>query len=851
MKVRISGTPTKRVRISGTPMTGIGTQGPAATPNATMMAMGGSNYVPGGPGGYGNQQKGHGYALDLKRMQEGGPTRDMSAVAPIQYPEQDTEWRNGMMRGRMATADAMGNTAAHRMVQNYPPTYTFTGREQMPSWGEQQGPPAGATGTHFLSSMGDYAVPFIQEGKNGKLKYKPNASFRDKEAMRFNNDGDAEYFANHYKEVAPMMREQEYQKGGKFATGGYANAGASRGYGMQQGNDSYALNRFWSSPAGYPGATSQVDPFARVGTVLPESKTGGDINAEKNERILGDFDQDGQLELMNVGGPSHAEGGKDVDVPSHSFVFSDTKDLKIKDPGILAMFGMAPKRGGYTPADIAKKYDLNKYKAVTSNPNADDYASKTAQLMSDNYTAKLSKLAQVQEQMKGQMGMEHHDPNFGQQPAMSKYGGVPRFDGGGQFRFDQWPSADVTEQQRWQMANKPNSVAMATNPAFPGMPDAGRYDDGIYGYRTKMVNGMNEDAVTNPYGQSVQRPQEQIDRLPQSTDVVLPEAQQMSYVNVPDGPDFGTGKNKGKGRKWNGASVDPNFYGNLQNALQIANLRKFQPYEPVPQAVIPDTVFMDPTRAIAAQQEEARSGSDADQGNANPQAARAMSLVRQGIAGKQAADTIGQYHNQNVQIANQANERAASITNDLLSKQANRLSELNKAGFLADRDYQREMGKLQAENVNRYQKQHDNAVKTTWLNKTSPYFNINPVTQMPDFKSADAQAKYLNTLNGVSASSTGNEYQDFANDLKSIKAAGITDPAEVAMAVKHLESKRSNATYDAMGRLKQFRESGYENPEGDRPPYQRKTGGAVKGPLMKMGGTIDLYNKSKLAKFMK
>jgi len=137
----------------------------------------------------------------------------------------DDDWRTGMMKSKMATADAMGNTAAHRMVQNYPQSYTFTGKEQAPSWSNEEMPPAGSIGTHYMASMGKYAVPLIQQKGKG-LQYNSKASSKDKEAMKFNNEADAEYFAEHYKYVAPMMRATEqYANGGymKMDAGGFSN----------------------------------------------------------------------------------------------------------------------------------------------------------------------------------------------------------------------------------------------------------------------------------------------------------------------------------------------------------------------------------------------------------------------------------------------------------------------------------------------------------------------------------------------------------------------------------------------------------------------------------------------------
>ena len=115
----------------------------------------------------------------------------------------------GMMKARMAIAAQMGNTSAQRMTSVSPKTYQFTGNEQIN--GENIGVPKGEVGTHFMASMDEYAVPFIQE-RNNKLQFISNPRYNDAESMRFESPEDAEYFAEHYKDIAPMMQS--------FATGG-------------------------------------------------------------------------------------------------------------------------------------------------------------------------------------------------------------------------------------------------------------------------------------------------------------------------------------------------------------------------------------------------------------------------------------------------------------------------------------------------------------------------------------------------------------------------------------------------------------------------------------------------------
>jgi hypothetical protein len=134
-------------------------------------------------------------------------------------------------------------------------------------------------------------------------------------------------------------------------------------------------------------------------TIGPVPRSMANIEAEQGETIYGDLDGDGGMEHMNIGGKRHSKGGTPLNAPDGSFIFSDTKKMKIKDPMILKMFGGGTK--SVTPAQLAKKYNINKYKAIMEDPNADQLSKSTAQLMVKNYESKLANLALVQESMKG------------------------------------------------------------------------------------------------------------------------------------------------------------------------------------------------------------------------------------------------------------------------------------------------------------------------------------------------------------------------------------------------------------------------------------------------------------------
>jgi hypothetical protein len=192
------------------------------------------------------------------------------------------------------------------------------------------------------------------------------------------------------------------------------------------------------------------------------------LEAEKDE-IAMIPDKGGIPSTFIIGGKRHHSGGTPLFLPSDSFIFSDTAKMRIKDPTILAQFGMPPKKGGYTPAEIAKKYDTSKYKKILADPNTDDLQRETAELMIANNNLKLAKLAIYQESMKGfpqgmpQVGMPYLE-EMGVDPAqfvqenpgqgddetaeadnMSRFGG-PHYIGGGSTKFNEFsPNAGAAD----------------------------------------------------------------------------------------------------------------------------------------------------------------------------------------------------------------------------------------------------------------------------------------------------------------------------------------------------------------------------------------------------------------------
>jgi hypothetical protein len=191
---------------------------------------------------------------------------------------------------------------------------------------------------------------------------------------------------------------------------------------------------------------------------LPESEDP-DIIVEKQEQIIGDFDGDGKQELMGVNTGTHDSGDdQGVSVPDGSFVYSDTKELTIDQPrgvmsngvdadeykkggkvkkskkvtheGLLYGYKDFGATGPATPAQLAKKYDLQKMSAIMDDPKKDHLAKKTANLMYGNYMNKLTQLADTQEAMKAAKKAKE------QRARMEMGGFAPEMQGGGTARID-------------------------------------------------------------------------------------------------------------------------------------------------------------------------------------------------------------------------------------------------------------------------------------------------------------------------------------------------------------------------------------------------------------------------------
>ena len=244
-----------------------------------------------------------------------------------------------------------------------------------------------------------------------------------------------------YNKIAQMGGEMKRKvKITSLPQAGYGGTQDAKAVNQLYGNSAYMMNMF-------NGAT-KGEPQEQYGQTLgPDPRSISVLEAEKGETLVRKGTNSTIPEFFKIGGKRHSEGGTplagDKATPD-SFIYSDTKAMKIKDPAILESFGFAAKKGGYTPAQISKKFDLNNKDLREGLYSENDpLRKKTSVMMADNYISNLGKLALVQESQKGfpqgvpQIAVPYMDkvgldpaqflpPSLEEGMTMAMYGGIPK-----------------------------------------------------------------------------------------------------------------------------------------------------------------------------------------------------------------------------------------------------------------------------------------------------------------------------------------------------------------------------------------------------------------------------------------
>ena len=154
----------------------------------------------------------------------------------------------------------------------------------------------------------------------------------------------------------------------------------------------------------------------------------------------------------------------------------------------------------------------------------------------------------------------------------------------------------------------------------------------------------------------------------------------------------------------------------------LASIKKYMPWEARVDLEEPRPTFLDPTRELGAQSEQANIASQASASFAGAQGLGARNAATQGNAAAQAANTLSNINNQNVNIANQFEGTQVGIRNQesMLNQQmANRVFDKNT---IANQQF--DNAKLQGrQNLrNAYNTAVTNKWKTDALNQMYPNY---------------------------------------------------------------------------------------------------------------------------------
>lgn len=529
-------------------------------------------------------------------------------------------------------------------------------------------------------------------------------------------------------------------------------------------------------------------------TITPTPRHLANIEAEQGETLLGDFDQDGISEHFKVGGKRHSAGGTPLQVPEGSFVFSDTPKLKLGGP-ILAEFGKSPvTRKKFTPATLAKQYDINKFKSVMEDPDSDPLDRQTADLMINNNSRKLGKLALVQEALKGFPtgipGISFPILAESSTPVMRQGGPVDPEDPVDPYKGDK-NDPRAHQRQKHQLTRGFNKyrAPWLKNFGFDDSPSG--LDKAILaaGYQGDLKNskevqqflirenlqrgnqglfknlldsyGMTNQGLTKGYGETPENLQYDADSLDKifadgkfgvrsgmmlqplldktfdpSPFTIKPLPYQIEKPNVKGlVPHIPIRQSPGSGPAPVKKPVDDPMPWWTQDKINAGaalvnrfNIRKDLPTYITSGVTLPDPTFFDPTRQLAANQDQAAQQNMMAAMFAGPQRLRSVGSDIQGQASSNAANILSQVENRNVGVANQFEQMRPQILNVKSRMDADARKEYLDGITIANQQYDnsvREAGDVVRSNVING---ITNSQKTYWLNQLTPQYKVDPTT---------------------------------------------------------------------------------------------------------------------------
>ncbi len=540
-------------------------------------------------------------------------------------------------------------------------------------------------------------------------------------------------------------------------------------------------------------------PYSTVSdTLQPVPREMANLEAERGETVMGDIDGDGMQEHMKIGGKRHSQGGTPLNLRPGSFVFSDTKKMMIGGAP-LEMFGKNPdSKKKYTPAALAKQYDLNKYKAIMDDPYADPLAKRTAQMMMENNQKKLGQLALVQESLKGfPQGIP--DIAMSAMP-QAAYGGLMQYQTKGQVTEDYRKRTKDLDPYREKGFNSfDDVVSYYGGRGYTGGNNVDAWQKWLIeqsakdsGINADLVNYLRNVPLTNKGkkmfpGKTVEQLSDEelkqqfndglFDfRAPRLMEVVkrqLPTYNTnfplpvLNYINPitsvptsltkeeeepePTGPTPGQPGDKFTMPR--AGYMTPDKLAALQALMTKANLPTIRPFMTTPGYVKPQGVFMDPTRDYAANAEQANMIMQGMRTFSRPQQflAGASQVAGKTLAANEAAASA--VNKQNVMLANQLESQGAAMDNQYMAQRAQAANMYGEMANNAMKENFRNENAANSQMVAAANNAWNNRMMANMTNAANPYFMLDPRSGMVNLK--DPNRDVLSMIRGASGSGSG------------------------------------------------------------------------------------------------
>jgi hypothetical protein len=157
-------------------------------------------------------------------------------------------------------------------------------------------------------------------------------------------------------------------------------------------------------------------------------------------------------------------------------------------------------------------------------------------------------------------------------------------------------------------------------------------------------------------------------------------------------------------------------------------IKKYMPWAPRVDLETPRPTFLDPTRELAANAEQANIQTQGLAQFVGPQAASSRASSVQGTAAKNAADILSRYNNANVNTANQFEMQSTNIRNQEQMANQGVAQRLYDQNTMANQQFDNAKMAMRNNLRNQYTNAMTNRSKTDALNQLYPQYAVSPGT---------------------------------------------------------------------------------------------------------------------------